>query len=163
MPDKNSVSETSDCRPDQSSGEFHNKSGLSSRARYKVCTAVMGFSITFKNIPVVHVQNDRVWPASSDIWKELLLGTGHYLSPGEGAGGTQDLWRWILADLPCECYFPEVIPPDNFWWLARSPPPRPPPRVFIFQANLRGPPSESFQSFQRSPLLGCQLRLIPRG
>ena len=91
MPDKNSVSETSDCRPDQSSGEFHNKSGLSSRARYKVCTAVMGFSITFKDIPVVHVQNDRVWPASSDIWKELLLGTGHYLSPGEGAGGTQDL------------------------------------------------------------------------
>ena len=33
--------------------------------------------------------------------------------------------------------------------------------TFIFQANLNGPPSESFQSFQRSPLLGYQLRLIP--
>ena len=30
-----------------------------------------------------------------------------------------------------------------------------------FQASLSGPPSESFQSFQRSPLLGSQLRLIP--
>ena len=45
----------------------------------------MGFSTTFKNIPVVHFQNDRVWPASSDIWKELLLGTGHYLSRGRVA------------------------------------------------------------------------------
>ena len=35
------------------------------------------------------------------------------------------------------------------------------PHVFIFQANLSGPPSESFQSFQQSPLLGSQLRLIP--
>ena len=78
-----------DCRPDQSSREFHNKSGLSNRARYKVCTAVMGLSTTFKNIPVVHFQNDRVCPASSDILKELLLGTGHYLSPG--GGGPEDL------------------------------------------------------------------------
>ena len=112
MPDKNSVSETSDCRPDQSSGEFHNKSGLSNRARYKVCTAVKGFSITFKNIPVVHVQNDRVWPASSDIWKELLLGTGHYLSPGGGGGGGRGFGtktRSNLADPPFECYFTEVI------------------------------------------------------
>ena len=37
----------------------------------------------------------------------------------------------------------------------------PPPHAFIFQANLIGPPSESFQSFQWSPLLGSQLRLIP--
>ena len=42
-----------------------------------------------------------------------------------------------------------MIPPNNFWWLSRSPPP---PHVFIFQANLSGPPFESFQSFQRSPL-----------
>ena len=34
--------------------------------------------------------------------------------------------------------------------LSRSP--LPPPHVFIFQVNLSGPPSESFQSFQRSPL-----------
>ena len=33
----------------------------------------------------------------------------------------------------------------------------------IVQADLSGPPSESFQNFQRSPLLGSQLRLIPRG
>ena len=37
----------------------------------------------------------------------------------------------------------------------------PSPNVFIFQANLSAPPSESFQSFQRSPLLGSQLQLIP--
>ena len=48
-------------------------------------------------------------------------------------------------------------PVNNFWWLSRLPR----RHVFIFQANLSGPPSESFQSFQRSPLLGSQLRLIP--
>ena len=37
----------------------------------------------------------------------------------------------------------------------------PPAHVFIFQENLSGPPSESLQSFQRSLLLGSQLRLIP--
>ena len=58
---------------------------------------------------------------------------------------------------PFECYFTEVIPPNNIWWLSRSPP----PHVFIFHANLSGPPSESLQSFQLSPLLGSQLRLIP--
>ena len=41
------------------------------------------------------------------------------------------------------------------------PPPPPLPHVFIFKANLSGPPSEFFQSFQRSPLLGSQVRLIP--
>ena len=30
--------------------------------------------------------------------------------------------RWNSADTPFECYFtPEVIPPNNFWWLSRSP------------------------------------------
>ena len=58
---------------------------------------------------------------------------------------------------PCECYFTEEIPLitfDDF----RDPPP---PHVFIFQANLSGPPSESFQSFQLSLPLGAQLRLNP--
>ena len=41
------------------------------------------------------------------------------------------------------------------------PPPPPPRHAFIFHANLSGPPSESFQSFLRSPLLGSQIRLIP--
>ena len=36
-----------------------------------------------------------------------------------------------------------------------------PPHVFIIQANLSDPSSESFQSFQWFPLLGSQLRLIP--
>ena len=39
--------------------------------------------------------------------------------------------------------------------------PPPPAHVFIFQENLSGPLSESFQSFQLSLLLGSQLRLTP--
>ena len=39
-------------------------------------------------------------------------------------------------------------PPNNFWWLSWS------LNVFIFQANLSGPPSESFNSFQWSPTFG---------
>ena len=58
-----------------------------------------------------------------------------------------------FSRFPCECYFTEVIPPNNIWWLSRSPP----PHVFIFQANLSGPPSESFQSLQWLLLLGSQL------
>ena len=50
---------------------------------------------------------------------------------------------------PFECYFTEVIPPNNFCWLSRFPPPR--LYVFIFQANLIGSPSESFQTFQWYP------------
>ena len=38
---------------------------------------------------------------------------------------------------------------------------RDPLHFFIFQANFSDSPSESFQSFQRSPRLGSQLRLIP--
>ena len=49
-------------------------------------------------------------------------------------------------------------PPNSFWWLSQS---YPPPPLFIFQANLSDPSSESFRSFQRSRLLGSQLRLIP--
>ena len=36
-----------------------------------------------------------------------------------------------------------MIPPNNFWWLSRSPP----PNMSSFQASLSGPPSESFQIF----------------
>ena len=36
-----------------------------------------------------------------------------------------------------------------------------PPPVFIFQEDLSDPLSESFQTFERAPLLGSQLRLIP--
>ena len=74
---------------------------------------------------------------------------------GRGGGGFGGKTRWNLADTPFECYFTEVIPPNNFWWLSRS------PTVFIFQANLSGPHSESIRSFQRSPLLCSQLQLIP--
>ena len=71
-----------------------------------------------------------------------------------GSGGFGAKLRWNLADPPFECYFTEVPPP---------PPPQErlmtfaiPYHVFIFQANLSGPPSESFQSFERFPLLGSQ-------
>ena len=30
--------------------------------------------------------------------------------------------RRNLADAPFECYFTELILPNNFWWLSRSPP-----------------------------------------
>ena len=98
----------------------------------------MGFSITFKNIPVVHFQNDRVWPACSDILKELLLGTGHYLSPGGGGGGGVWVKKKVQFSLspypPFECYFTEVIPLITFDDFRD-----PPLHVFIFQANLSAP------------------------
>ena len=64
--------------------------------------------------------------------------------------------RWHLANPPFECHFTEVIPPNNLLMTFAIP-----PHVLIFQANLSGPPSESFQSFQQSALLSSQLRLIP--
>ena len=75
-------------------------------------------------------------------------------------GRGKDFGLRILADPSFECHFTEVIFPNNIWWLSRSPPP-PHPHAFIFQANLSGSPSKSFQSYQRSSLLGSQLRLIP--
>ena len=62
---------------------------------------------------------------------------------GRWGGGGRPVLR---ANPHFECYFTEVIPPppitfDDF----RDPPPS---HVFIFQENLSGPPSESFQSFQ---------------
>ena len=51
-----------------------------------------------------------------------------------------------------------IWPPNNFWCFSRSPPAL---HVFIFQANLSGSLSESFQSFQWSPLLGFQLQTDP--
>ena len=56
----------------------------------------------------------------------------------------------------CECYFTEVIHPNNIWWLSRSP-----PHVFIYQANLSGPPLWIPPKFSIIPPLGSQLRLIP--
>ena len=56
---------------------------------------------------------------------------------------------WNLADPPFECYFTEVIPLITFDDFRDFPS----HHVFIFQAILSGPPSESFQSFQRPPLL----------
>ena len=65
---------------------------------------------------------------------------------GGGGWGREDLDlnKVKFSRSPFECYFTEVIPLNNFWWLSRSP-----PHVFIFQGNLSGPPSEFFQSFQR--------------
>ena len=48
-----------------------------------------------------------------------------------------------------------MVSPNNIRWLSRS------PHVFIFHVGKFGwSPSESFQSFQWSSLLGSQLRLI---
>ena len=59
---------------------------------------------------------------------------------------------------PFECYFTEVIPPNNIWWLSRSSHP-----MFSFSKQIWAVPPLpwSCQSFQWSPLLGSQLRLIP--
>ena len=48
--------------------------------------------------------------------------------------------------------------------LSRSPPPAPPTTCLHFPSKFEwSPMSESFQSFQRSPLLGSQLRTDPQG
>ena len=39
-----------------------------------------------------------------------------------------------------------MILPNNIWWLSRSP-----PHVFIFQANLRGPPLDPSKVFSDPP------------
>ena len=67
------------------------------------------------------------------------------------------LCTWNLADPSLWMLLHWSDPPNNIWWLSRSPP----CHFFIFQANLSGPPSESLPSFQWSPLFGSQLRLIP--
>ena len=59
---------------------------------------------------------------------------------------------------PFECYFTEVIPPNNIWWRSRSSHPM---SSFSKQIWAVAPLPWSFQSFQWSPLLGSQLRLMP--
>ena len=59
---------------------------------------------------------------------------------------------------PFECYFTEVITPNNIWWLSRSSHPM---SSFSKQIWAVPPLPWSFQSFQWPPLLGSQLRLIP--
>ena len=81
-------------------------------------------------------------------------------------GGERRIWgstRWNLAvpHLNVTSLI-RVIPPNNFLFLMTfAIPPPPLPHVFIFHANLSGPPSEFFQSFQQSTVLGSQLRLMP--
>ena len=65
---------------------------------------------------------------------------------------------WNLADLLFECYFTEVIPPDNFWWLSRSHPP--PMSSFSKQIWVVLPLNPS-KFVSDPPLLGSQLRLTP--
>ena len=52
---------------------------------------------------------------------------------------------------PFECYFTEVIAPNNFWWFSRPPPL---PLAFIFQANLSGPPFWILPKFSVIPAFG---------
>ena len=53
----------------------------------------------------------------------------------------------LFGNTPFECYFTEVIPPNNLRWLSQSPP----PPCLHFPSKFEWSPSESFQSFQRSP------------
>ena len=65
---------------------------------------------------------------------------------GGGAGVAEDLGlnKVKFSQSPFESYFTEVIPPNQTFDDFRDLP----PHVFIIQANLSDPPSESFQSFQ---------------
>ena len=47
------------------------------------------------------------------------LGIGHYLSPGRGGEGSGGFGAklgeiWLIPPLTFECYFTEVISPNNF-------------------------------------------------
>ena len=83
---------------------------------------------------------------ASRVYNEATLGTGHYLSP-KGWGEDLGLNKVKSSRSPLWMLSP-LITFDDF---------RDPLHVFIFQANMSGPP---LWSFQRSPLLGSQLRLI---
>ena len=87
------------------------------------------------------------------------LGTGHYLSPGARWAKDLGLNKVKFSRFPLWMLLHWSDPPNNFWWLSRFLPP--PPHIFIFKANLNGPPSEYFQSFQWFPVFGSQLLLIP--
>ena len=115
-------------------------------------------SLVFKSLDFVSgLHNCLEFSQHPHVTLMFILGTGHHLSPG-GAGDL-GLDKVKFSRSPLWMLPNWSDPPNNFWWLSRSP--SPPPHVFIFQANLSGPPYESFQSFYWSPLLGSQLRLIP--
>ena len=96
----------------------------------------------------------------SVTWSKTCVRDRSLFIAGGGAGGSEDLGlnKGKFSQPPLWTLLHWSDPPNNFWWLSRPPFP---PNAFIFRANLSGPPSESFQSFQRCPLLGSQLRLIP--
>jgi len=54
------------------------------------------------------------------------------------------LFGWNLADPPFECYFTEVIPPNNIWWLSRSSP------CLHFPSKFEWPPLSFFVNTVRS-------------
>ena len=58
-----------------------------------------------------------LWNLKFSLWNPESKGTVIIIAWGWGGGD--------LADPPFECYFTEVIPPNNIWWLSRSPPPHP--------------------------------------
>ena len=93
----------------------------------------------------------QLWASGSSVVRDRSL----FIVAG-GGGGFGAKQCEILADPPFECYFTEVIPPNNIWWLSRSP-----PHVFILQANLSGPPLNPSKVFSDSPLWVLSLQLIP--
>ena len=89
-------------------------------------------------------------PRPRAVWRQAKEGVIIYPQGGEDLG--LNMLKFSRSPLWMLLHWSDL--PNNFWWLSR-----PPLHVFIFQANLSGPPSESFQSFQWSVF--SQFRLIP--
>ena len=73
-----------------------------------------------------------------------FLWTGHFIiatGSGDWGGKVEDLGlnKVKFSRSPLWLLLYRSDPPNNIWWLSCSP-----PNVFIFQANLSGPQSESF-------------------
>ena len=79
---------------------------------------------------------------------------------GEQRGGAQDLWRWIIVDLPFECYFPEVILLMTF----TIPPSPPPPTICLhFPSKFEWSPLWIVPKFSAIPPFGFSVTTDPRG
>ena len=95
----------------------------------------------------------QLWASGSSVVRDRSL----FIDSGGGGGGEFGAKQCeILADPPFECYFTEVIPPNNIWWLSRFP-----SLMFSFSKPIWVVPPESFQSFQWSPHFGFSVTTDP--
>ena len=65
---------------------------------------------------------------------------------------------WNLADPPFECYFTEVIPPNNFWWLSWFPS----PPCLHFSSKFEWSPLWIFPKFSAIPPFGFSVKTDPQ-